>query len=369
MQWYLLICLLMCFPCAIVRAGVRMRLKTRHIALIFACAILWFFMAFRAISVGVDTKHYAYVFSQFEKIPFSKVFTVVTYSNENKTWAFDFEPGYRLINKLLCVFFNGPQTITIFNSTVIMLLWYKLIRRESPDYMLSVWLLLTLGIYQTQMNVTRNAIAILMVYNGFHYLRRGRFRAYAAVCVAASLIHVAALLFLPLYWLVRRVRLTLRLSMTLILISCVVGVFFPLISPYLSALLPGRYGRYFQGTTENLQPLMVGILNGGIFLLARRMLPRKRRWEVFRRYALGVMMLTINLCFFGLNIGMDDASRIAALFGPYLVILIPQMLTLIPGRARRVNATRLLMLLCFIQYVLRMCVNNIGGTMPYAFFW
>ena len=160
MLWYLIICVLMCIPCAIVRAGIRLRLKTMHIALMTACLILWFFMAFRDITVGVDTKHYAYVFTQFEKIPFSKVFTVVTYSNEAKSWAFDFEPGYRLLNKLLSVFFSGAQAITIFNSTVIMLLWYKLIRRESPDYMLSDWLVLTLGIFQTEMNVTRNAIAI-----------------------------------------------------------------------------------------------------------------------------------------------------------------------------------------------------------------
>ena len=81
------------------------------------------------------------------------------------------------------------------------------------------------------------------------------------------------------------------------------------------------------------------------------------------------MLLTINLCFFGLNIGLDDASRMAGMFGPYLVILIPQMLTLIPNRIRRANVTQLLVLLCGIQYVLRMCINNIGGSMPYAFFW
>ncbi len=369
MLWYLVICVLMYYPCAIARAGIRSGRKTKHIALMTACAILWFFMAFRDISVGVDTKHYAYVFTQFDKIPFSKVFTAVTYANESGSWAFDFEPGYRLTNKLLSLLFTAPQTITIFNATLIMVLWYNLIRRESPDFMLSIWLLLTLGIFQTEMNVTRNAIAILMVYNGFGYLRRGQFVPYAAVCLLASLFHVAALAFLPLYWLTRRVRLTPERVLILICASCVVGFLFPLISPYLSALLPGRYAKYFQGNNEKLQSLMVGFLNGGIFVLTWLLLPRKHRREVFTRCRLGVMLLTVNLCFFGLNIGLGDASRMAALFGPYVIILIPRMLTLIPNRARRADAARLLMVLCGIQYVLRMCINNIGGTMPYDFFW
>lgn len=369
MLWYLVICALMYYPCAIARAGIRSGRKTKHIALMTACVILWFFMAFRDISVGVDTKFYCYVFTQFEKIPFSQIFTAVTYANESESWAFDFEPGYRLVNKLLSLFFTSPQAITIFNATLIMVLWYNLIRRESPDFMLSIWLLLTMGIFQTEMNVTRNAIAILIVYNGFGYLRRGQFVPYAAICVAASLFHVAALVFLPLYWLIRRVRLTPERALVLIGASCVVGLLFPYISPYLSALLPGRYAKYFQGNNEDLQSLMVGFLNGGIFLLAWLLLPREHRREVWDRQRLGVVLLVINLCFFGLNIGLGDASRMAALFGPYVIILVPRMLTLIPNRARRTDAARLLMVVCGIQYVLRMCINNIGGTMPYAFFW
>ena len=369
MLWYLVICALMYYPCTIARAGISSGRRTKNIALMIACLILWFFMAFRGLSVGVDTKHYAYVFTQFKNIPFSKVFTAVTYANENKSWIFDFEPGYRLVNKLLSLLFTAPQAITIFNATVIMVLWYKLIRRESPDFMLSVWLLVTLGIFQTEMNVTRNAIAILIVYNGFGYLRRGQFFRYAAICLFASLFHIAALVFLPLYWAVRRIRLTPTQAIILICASCVLGFLFPLISPYLSALLPWRFAKYFQDNNEKLESLMVGLLNGGIFILTCLFLSRWGRRELWRRYRLGVMMLVINLCFFGLNIGLEDASRMAALFGPYLIILIPRMLTLIPSRAQRSYAARLLMLFCGIQYVLRMCINNIGGTLPYAFFW
>ena len=369
MLWYLVICALMLYPYAIARAGSLSGRKTKHIALMNACLILWFFMAFRGIGVGVDTKHYAYVFSQFEQIPFSEVFTAVTYANESESWAFDFEPGYRLANKLLSLLFSSPQAITVFNSTVIMILWYQLIQRDSPNFLLSVWLFVTLGIYQTEMNVTRNAIAILMVYNAFPYLRRREFLKYLGVCLFASLFHIAALVLVPVYFLVWRLKLQPRTMLILVGCSCLLGMIFPLISPLLTALMPDRFAKYFQGNNEKLGSLIVGALNGGFFLLTLWLLPRKRRARVFTRERLGVMLLLINLCFFGLNIGLGDASRMAALFGPYLVILIPRMLTLIENRARRRDAVTLIVILSGIQFVLRMCVNNIGGTLPYEFCW
>lgn len=369
MFWYLVICLLMLYPYAIARAGLRTGRKTRHIALMCAMLILWFFMAFRGIRVGVDTKHYAYVFSQFDQIPFSRVFTAVTYANESESWAFDFEPGYRLVNKLLSLFFTSSQAITVFNSTVILVLWYFLIKRDSPNFLLSVWLFLTLGVYQTEMNVTRNAIAILMVYNAFPYLRARDFPRYLGVCILASLFHVAALIFVPVYFLVWGMKLSPRTMALLVGLACVAGVLFPFISPILISVVPGRFAKYFQGNNEKLGSLIVGVLNGGFFLLTLLLLPKRRRALVFRRERLGVMLLTINLCFFGLNIGLGDASRMAALFGPYLVILIPRMLTLIENRSKRADAVILITALSGVQYVLRMLVNNIGGTLPYEFCW
>lgn len=369
MFWYIVICILMLYPLTIAHAGTLSGRKTKHIALMSALLILWFFMAFRHVSVGVDTKHYAYVYGQFADIPFSKVFTAVTYANESESWAFDFEPGYRLVNKLLSVFFSSTQTITVFNSTLIMVLWYFLIKRDSPNFLLSVWLFITLGVYQTEMNVTRNAIAILMVYNAFPYLRKGDLPKYLAVCLFASLFHVAAVVFIPVYFLVRGFRISARRAVVLVGGFCLIGLLFPIFKPIVEALVPARFDKYLQQDNEKLGSLIVGVLNGGVFVLTWLLLPKQKGRLVFSRYRLGVMLLTINLCCFGLNIGLGAASRIAALFGPYLVILIPQMLTLIENRSRRLEATAIIAALCGIQYVLRLCVNNIGGTMPYGFCW
>lgn len=369
MFWYIMICILMLYPLCVTNVGRLSGKRTQEIALIAGCLILWFFMAMRDVSVGVDTQYYSYVFMQFADIPFSKVFSAVTYATESETWAFDFEPGYRLFNKLISLFSRSPQAITICNSTVIMALVYRLIRKYSSNFLLSLWLYITLGVFQTEMNVTRNAIAILIVYNGFSYVTKQDFFKYLLCCVAASLFHIAALVFIPLYWVFVYFKPNLINGMWLVCVCFLLGVIFPVISPYIRLLLPNRMDKYFMGGNDSLSSLLVGVLNGVIFAVAYWFIGQAKRKTVFSECRIGVMMLIINLCFFGLNIGLDYAARMAALFGPYLMILIPKMLGLIESETKKNNATFLIALLCGCQYVMRMCINNIGGTMPFSFFW
>lgn len=228
------------------------------------------------------------VFTQFSQIPLSKVFTAVTYATESGLWAFDFEPGYRLLNKFLSLFTASPQAITIMNGTLIMVLLYRVIAAESPDYMLSIWLYVTLGLYQTQMNVTRNAIAILIAYNGFGYLRKREFRKYLLACIAASAFHVAALALIPVYWLVNYVRLDMRKCLCLILAACVVGILFPAISPYITMLLPERFAKYFDSGNDGIGAILVGMFNGGVFVVCYLSMRLAERRRVFSECAPGV---------------------------------------------------------------------------------
>lgn len=369
MFWYLVICVLMMYPLSIYRAGSISGKKTQQLALLVSCLILWFFMAMRHVSVGVDTQYYSYVFVQFPDIPFHKVFTAVTYATPKRTWTFDFEPGYRLLNKLVSLFSSSPQAITIANSTLIIALLYLFIRLESPNFMLSVWLYLTLGIYQTEMNVTRNAIAILLIYSAMPLARERKFRQYMLWCLVAATVHKASLVFIPLYWLFHNIRITPKMAMWAVLASCVVGVLFPFISPLITAITPDSLDKYFEGTSEGMGSMIVGMFNGALFLMACMMMTPRERKRVFEENAIGVTMLLLNLCFFGLYIGLADASRMAALFGPYLIVFLPQALKQISTRSRRIDATVAVAVVSGVVYILRMLVNNIGGTIPYIFFW
>lgn len=359
----------MLYPLSIVCVGRLSGKKTQEIALISGCMILWFFMAMRATSVGVDTQYYSYVFTQFAEIPLSEVFSAVTYATESETWAFDFEPGYRLLNKIVSFFCADPQMITVVNSTIIFILLYRLIRRNSANFLLSLWLYLTLGIFQTEMNVTRNAIAILLVYNGFSYIQSKNAGKYVICCLVASLFHIASLVFIPIYWLAQIYKPTMKNSIFMIGLFFLIGMLFPIISPYIRMVLPDALDKYFMRGNDNLGSILVGLFNAGLFMMVYLLLDRNSKGCVFRECSIGIIMLTINMCFFGLNLGLDYAARMAALFGPYIIILIPQMVELFGDETKKQDISLLVAFVCGVQYILRLFINNIGGTIPYEFFW
>lgn len=369
MFWYIVICVLMLYPFCVVRAGALSDKKTQCLALGISCFILWFFMAMRDVSVGVDTKYYAHVFSQFKNIPLLETFTAETFATSSQTWSMDFEYGYRLYNKLLSYISGSPQMIIICNSTVILVLLFFLIRKASPDFLLSIWLYLTLGIFQTEMNVSRNAIAILIAYLGFQYLSQKKFWPFLLTCLVAMLFHKAAVLFLPVYWIVHNIEWSQKKMSLTVLVSLIVGILFPYIAPFLSGFLPYAVTKYFESNFSKMESMVVGVFYLALFIMIYILMNRNERKKVFTHCRLGTTLFTLNISCFALNFGIGYAARIAALFGPYMILYLPQMLQLVESEQRRKIITLLLVVGCGCQYILRLCINNIGGTMPYAFFW
>ena len=369
MFWYCVICCLMSFPLCLVYVGRHTDRNANHIALIIACEILWFFMAFRSKSVGVDTKYYCSIFSQFRDIPLAKTFVAPTYAVWDKSWAMDFEPGYRLFNKILSYFSNKEQMITIANSTVILALLYRFIKRSSPNYLLSIWLYITLGIFQTEINVARNAIAILIVYNALEYAKSKKFWRYCLWCLVGASIHISALAFIPVYFLLNINKLSVKKCVAMVAIFALLGVLFSKYSTSFAMILPARMRKYLGGDGEKIEKIAVGMVNVGLVCITYWFMSKAERKNVFEVCHSGIVLVLLKLCSFGVSLGSGFAARIAALFGPYIIVFLPQMIKQIRSDRRRSIVIMLITVFAGIQYVLRLCVNNIGGTMPYCFFW
>lgn len=91
---------------------------------------------------------------------------------------------------------------------------------------------------------------------------------------------------------------------------------------------------------------------------------------MFECEAIGVWMLMLEMLFFCIGYDVAAATRMAALFGPYLIIFIPRLIeSRIESKSVRLNVIALVMVLSGMQYIVRLQINNIGSTMPYQFFW
>lgn len=369
MFWYLFICVFMFYPFLLVYVGKKHGVNTQKIALQLSTFVLMFFMALRDPIIGVDTKYYCYIFEQLRDTPVKKIFSVVTYGIKGSTWVVDLEKGYRFYNKVIGIFFDSSQMITVVNSCIILMLLYFLIKKKSKDYFLSIWLYLTLGLFQTEMNVSRNAIAILICYHALDYIAEKKFWKYIIwVCIAAT-IHKSVLVFIPLYFLFKKPIPSGKRMRLIIGISSVVGIGCMVLAPYIQNIIPMGLGKYLMASNEKTESLLVGGFYIAIVFFIWFMMKRSEKEGIYSACSTGMWMFTLNIACFGLNIGFKMAARVAGLFGVYIIILVPDLIHEIKSEKRRKTVTILLILGCGLQYILRMMINNIGGTMPYSFFW
>ena len=246
----------------------------------------------------------------------------------------------------------------------------KLIKGHSPYVFLSVWLYITLGIYQTQMNMARNAIAILICYLGCKYIEERNVKKFLIFVAIATLFHSSSVLFVPIYWLVTKTKLKSKKVAKILLLSMGCGFAFSLVRPLFVRFLPFGFGRYFAGNTSKFESLIVGLFHLVLIIVAIFFTEKHDRAKMFECESIGVWMLVLEMLFFCIGYDVAAATRMAALFGPYLIVFFPRLIeTGIKSKSVRLNAIALVMILTGMQYIVRLQINNIGSTMPYQFFW
>ena len=360
---------MLAFPGLLVILCRRRDINAEKPALQISIWILAFFMMLRNPSVGVDTKFYDYIFEQFREIPFRDVFTARLYAVSSLSWGIDFEPGFRLMNKVLSLFFADGQAIIVFSSILIMILLYVFIKNESPLAMLSVWLYITLGYFQTEMNVSRNAMGILICLLALPLIEQKKWRAYIFLVLLGASLHQTVLFFLPVYLLLSRVPLTWKRSVLFMGGSLVLGLNFDWIRGTLQRMLPGRYARYLTKGNSRAESILVCVLLLGLTCMVLVQMTKEERKRAMACLQTGFWMLTLTVCFFWVGISFTAGARAAALFSLYMIVFLPKLISIISSKSRKYLVVSEMVIICFLQYILRMQINNIGGTMPYLFFW
>ena len=342
------------------------------ITVTISAMVLWFFMAYRSMWVGADTKQYVYIYEQIADISLSNLFNTPLYRyGGNYLFSItDFPKGYLLFNKLLNFFSSNSQTITIVCSTLIFAFLLILLKVRSPYPLLSLWLYFTLGIFQTDMNIMRNSVSIYWCYLFFDFIEKKRAVPFVVSVLLASTFHSSAILFIPLYWIYNNSKFTFKRVILLLLTAIVCGVLFNLIRPTIVRFLPPQYAYYFRNNTTKLEGLLVGVFHLLLVFSVLLMSSIKKWKNIVNSCKIGVWMLTFEVFFYTLGLYMVPALRMAALFAPYTIILIPNLIH--SSSDKRVNKLVIILIVAVIaglQYALRISINNIGDTMPYSFYW
>jgi len=154
--------------------------KNNKIFVFLLFALLWILAAFRDISVGTDTVNYLanFVWVRDHDVMFT-------------------EPGWYWLNKL-ALFLNGDfGMVLVLSSLLVLLPIYYVISSNSTNAILSIFFYYTSYLYLYSFNITRQCIAVSLVFLAFFFLIRGKKWVSVLFILAASAFHTSALVALP----------------------------------------------------------------------------------------------------------------------------------------------------------------------------
>lgn len=114
------------------------------------------------------------------------------------------ERGFFLLIKFIQLFTDNPQWIFIITSILFLGLIYYYIYEYSLDVPLSIFILVGTTLYFCSYNMVRQMLAFAIAFYAFRFIPRRKFIIYMLLIMLAGSFHYAALICLPLYFVLDR---------------------------------------------------------------------------------------------------------------------------------------------------------------------
>lgn len=341
--------------------------SARKLYLFLMFSLLFFFMAFRHMSVGTDNLAYTKSYMLRRNWPWSEVLTEGIRSSM---------PVYYLFCKLIYTIFPYQQTLSIISAAIICGCVAVFIEHFSDNVVESVYCYVMLWFYPTSFNITRQYTAMSLVLLAFCLMDGGKTVKAVVLSLLAIGIHNTAVVALPFLFLMK-IRITKRVLMTILIggLSAIVVVRFlfdPLVSLF-SRLFP-RYAMYLGGIKFTVWDTGRG---DNIFLILY--------YAIFAAAATIILWINLSnsqqvpeelerlyLCIcVGVVFGLAMAGNLALTrVREYFLIM---MCCFIPNTIRYFKKRRFLIsmgncLLLWLPYYICMS-RNFSLVVPYRFFW
>lgn len=272
--------------------------KFQNLYIYISFVLLFILSAFRGVTVGTDTSGYKLLFSRLEE-----------------GYPIRQEIGWQYLNKLIINLGGSFEDLLIVSSLFVLVPIFYTVKKYSPNPMLSLFIYFSLYLYLQSFNITRQAIAVSIVFSAIPFLINNRFWFFSFFIVLASTFHITALLCLPLIF-INKIPDKKLLYIILISGALIIGVFATEIIFLKSAELFG-YDQYIDKTETGVQT--------GIFLLALNamailiLLTEKNRGLLFKLFIFYII-------FANLTARIPYGHRIISYFSIIQILYLPYFL-------------------------------------------
>lgn len=263
-----------------------------YVVLLFLVLVL--FAGLRDLTVGSDTNMYA---NRFARLPLD-FFSLMNQKTR-------IELGYRLVEYIGLLFSSNYIVILIITALIAVYFQLKGIYKISTIPAVSIFVLITFGIYTYVFNGARQALAAAIYVFAIYYLVKGNFKKYALWVLIAFFFHKSVILALPLYFLFRK-KFNLRLLITFIIGTFLAIVFFKLVMQYVS-LFNTQYAIYQDIEAKGAIYLTLAYVLLSVFFIIIRpkiMQVYKKSYDVYLNMFLFGAIVYITVFFTGAYVEM-----------------------------------------------------------------
>lgn len=247
----------------------------------------------------------------------------IIYENPYSYAALAIEPIWKIVNNILRFCGFQSQAFFFLTSLIILVCYYKGIKRLSPYFYLSIFLFIIAGFYFESANIVRQYVAMSLLFCGFIDFVEKRWLQYSLWVIIAAMFHISVLLVFPLIFLSNyRYSTWMLCSIWTVSLFCG-GYLLNLIVKYLLPIL-GEIGSYSyaiddfdSGVTSGMLKIFYNLLALFVLVLYSKYSFRDRLIYVLTNmFLFGVIIY--NLCYIFM-----PARRLYLYFFPYFIVLFP----------------------------------------------
>lgn len=290
----------------------------------------------------------------------SGTYTSLFQSNLN-TEYYEFNPdveiGYQYFEYFLLNFTHQYYWLFLITSFIVCFCYLSVIKRFSHDYIFSIFLFITLGLYTFFFNGLRQGVAMAIFALSLPYLLEKKFILYFLICIFASFVHTSALFMIPFYFLVNiRIKLIYKIA-TVFLFSIISS---QLIIQYF-AESNKRYESYAEFSDESGGLFILGFY----FILLFFIYIMKKIYNIkdaffqktFEFYALGIAFL-IPVAMLGT--AASGPQRLLGYFTWVLVLILPYIFLRINNKIIKYFFSILMIVFFYLT------TSRFSNLMPYT---
>jgi len=191
-------------------------IATKRKCLVFALIPVFILIAFKANTIGADTRNYLRAFEALARFGDFEDLSPFGYERT--------EIGYKNFILLLTKISSWPHTLLIALGIMVCYALYDFISRTASNWCLALFFFVTLGFFQFAMSGIRQTLAVSILLIGYRYVQRRNLFKFLITVVVAMMFHKSAIIFAPVYY-IAHLKLSLK-TISLMFFSMFVGLLF-----------------------------------------------------------------------------------------------------------------------------------------------